>query len=66
MANKGCYKCTERRPHCHSNCERHKDWKAEQEAKKAAIKAEKDRQNELDSVSIEAKIKAAKKARKMR
>lgn len=61
MAKNSCYKCTDRKPHCHSNCERHKDWKEEHDEKQAAIRAAKDKDREIESVSIAAKIKALKK-----
>ena len=60
MDNNGCYKCTDRKPHCHSTCERHKDWKAERDSKQAAIREAKDREKEIASVSFAGKIKALK------
>ena len=60
MDKNGCYKCTERRPHCHSDCERHKRWKEERDAKQAAIREAKDKEQEIASVSIAGKIKALK------
>ena len=61
MDNNGCYKCTDRKPHCHSNCERHKDWKAEREARQTAIRAERDREFEVASVGIAGRLKAMKR-----
>jgi hypothetical protein len=66
MTNNGCYKCQDRKPLCHSSCEKYKAWKEAHEAKKEAIKTEKDKRNELDSVAIEARIKAKRRAGKMR
>ena len=66
MTNRGCYKCQDRKPMCHSSCEKYKAWKEAHESKQAAIRAEKDKQNEFDSVAIEARVKAGRKPRKMR
>lgn len=66
MTNNGCYKCQDRKPLCHSSCEKYKAWKEAHEAKKEAIKTEKDKRNEFDSVAIEARIKAKRRAGKMR
>jgi hypothetical protein len=51
---------------CHSSCEKYKAWKEAHESKQAAIRAEKDKQNEFDSVALEARVKAGRKPRKMR
>ena len=61
MDNNGCYKCADRRPHCHSACERHKDWKAERDAKQAAIRAQKSKEHEATAVEVAAKLKAIKR-----
>ena len=61
MDNNGCYKCADRRPHCHSTCERHKDWKAERDAKSAAIREAKDREQDVNCAIISGKIKALKR-----
>lgn len=61
MADLGCYKCPDRKAHCHSNCERHKDWKQEHDAKLAAIRAERDREFEVSSVGIAGRLKAMKR-----
>ena len=65
MPKSGCYQCEDRKPSCHSSCERYKAWKAEHEAKQAAIKAERDKLHEFDSVAIDARIRAGRKPRKM-
>lgn len=65
MTNSGCYKCQDRKPMCHSSCEKYKAWKEAHESKKAEIRAAKDKQKEFDSVAIDAIIKARRRARKM-
>ena len=57
----GCYKCQDKRAHCHSTCEKYKAWKEEHNAKQAEIRAKRDREYEIDSVSISGKIKAMKR-----
>ena len=60
MTNIGCYQCQERKAHCHSTCQAHRERKAEYDAKQAAIRAKKSREQEAISVSVEAKLKAIK------
>jgi hypothetical protein len=57
----GCYQCTDRKVGCHSKCEKYKGWKAEYDAKAAEIRAARDREHEIASVSIASRIKALKR-----
>ena len=61
MSNNSCYQCQERKPHCHSTCQAHRERKAEHDAKQAAIRAKKRGEQEAISVSVDAKIKAIKR-----
>lgn len=61
MSNMGCYKCVDRKPHCHSTCERHRKRTEEHNAKQADIRAKKDREREIESVSFAGRIKALKR-----
>ena len=61
MTNIGCYQCQERKAHCHSTCQAHHERKAEYDAKQAAIRAIKNREQAATAVTVEAKIKAVKR-----
>lgn len=38
-----CYKCEKRYPGCHSHCDDYKAWRGDFDAKKQAVKTEKER-----------------------
>jgi hypothetical protein len=57
----GCYQCPDRKPGCHSVCEKYKEWKAEHDAKQAAIRAKRDMEYEINAASVSGKIKALKR-----
>ena len=61
MSNIGCYQCQERKAHCHSTCEAHHERKAECDAKQAAIRAIKSREQAAISVAVDARIRAIKR-----
>ena len=61
MSNNSCYQCQERKAHCHSTCQAHHERKAEYDAKQAAIRAIKNREQAATAVTVEAKIKAVKR-----
>ena len=61
MTNIGCYQCQERKAHCHSTCQAHHERKAEYDAKQAAIRAIKSREQAATAVTVEAKLRAVKR-----
>ena len=61
MEDRGCYKCEKRKPHCHSTCPEHRERKEKHDAEQAAIRAAKDKEREIESVSVAGKIKALKR-----
>jgi hypothetical protein len=61
MSNNGCYQCQERKPHCHSTCQAHRERKAEYDAKQALIREKKSREHEAISVEVAAKLRALKR-----
>ena len=61
MTNIGCYQCQERKPHCHSTCQAHHERKAEYDAKQAAIRAKKSREQAATAVTVDARIRAIKR-----
>lgn len=63
MSN-GCYKCLDRKAGCHAECEKYKAWKEEHNAKTAEIRAAKDKEREIESVSIAGKLKTLKRNEK--
>lgn len=42
MKNRPCLNCTDRKPGCHSTCERYKDFQKQHEEIKSKERAEKD------------------------
>jgi hypothetical protein len=61
MADLGCYKCPDRKAHCHSTCEKHIERTERHRAEQDEIRARKDKEREIESVSIAGRIKALKR-----
>lgn len=61
MTNDSCYKCPDRKAHCHSTCDKHIKRIEKHHEKQAEIRAARDKEQEINSVSIAGKIKALKR-----
>lgn len=56
-ANNPCKDCEGRHVGCHAECERHRDWVAEKDRRKAIVTAARDRELGLDEFERQAKVK---------
>jgi hypothetical protein len=61
MSDMGCYKCTDRKPHCHSTCQRHIERTERHRAELDKIRARRDREHDADAVGIAGRLKAMKR-----
>lgn len=61
MGDLGCYKCVDRKPHCHSTCERHRKRTEEHNQKQTEIRIAKDRERDADAASFSGKARALKR-----
>jgi hypothetical protein len=59
-----CYKCPDRKAHCHSTCDKHIKRIEKHHEKQAEIRAAKDKEREIESVSIAGKLKTLKRNEK--
>ena len=55
-----CYKCEERNAHCHSTCERYKEYRAELDRRRTTLADAEVRDFILDSIERNRRLKNAK------
>ena len=60
MKGRCCHHCEERRPLCHSTCDRYKEWKAKHDEVRDAVRTEKEEQRKLDHEAFIARAKIRK------
>lgn len=63
MRYRCCYECRDRHVGCHAECEKYLEEKAQAERERQVIFAEKGKEKDLDSYSVERSVKRAKRRR---